>query len=123
MFSGGIAAGKYLVLLILLPVFSCYPSSAQDFSRDIRPILSRKCFKCHGPDAEARESDLRLDRRLVAIEFEAIVPGAPDESLLLERITSGDLDERMPPNGPPPTCMLHSDRPPFGFPPFSTRTP
>ena len=72
-----------------------------DFSRDIRPILSGRCFKCHGPDAEAREADLRLDQRQNAIELEAIVPGRPHESALIERITSDDPDLRMPPNGEP----------------------
>ena len=84
--------------------FGGFKVSAQtpvpDFSRDIRPILSGKCFKCHGPDAESREADLRLDQRKAAIELEAIVPGSPDKSLLMERILTGDPDDRMPPKGP-----------------------
>ena len=72
-----------------------------DFNRDVRPILSDKCMACHGPDAERREADLRLD-----VESDAkadrdgspsIVPGDPEQSLLIERIISDDVDERMPP--------------------------
>ncbi|MED5577334.1 MAG: c-type cytochrome domain-containing protein, partial [Planctomycetota bacterium] len=65
------------------------------FQRDIRPILSDKCFACHGPDAETREADLRLDDRGVAIHV--LTPENPDESELLRRITSKDPDEQMPP--------------------------
>ena len=68
-----------------------------DFSRDIRPILSDKCFVCHGPDAENREADLRLDVRSVAVETGAIAPGDLDGSELLARIASDDPDEVMPP--------------------------
>jgi hypothetical protein len=67
------------------------------FNRDIRPILSDKCFQCHGPDAKKREADLRLDMRDVAVNSGAIVPHKPGASVLLQRVTSGDEDERMPP--------------------------
>jgi hypothetical protein len=70
-----------------------------DFGRDIRPILSDKCFLCHGPATETRQADLRLDQRADAIELGAFVPGAPDDSELLARITSDDPDEMMPPPG------------------------
>ena len=72
-----------------------------NFTRDIRPILSGRCFKCHGPDENSREADLRLDQRQDAIDFSAIVPGSPDESSLLERITTDDSELRMPPSGDP----------------------
>jgi hypothetical protein len=75
-------------------------SAADDrvqFNRDIRPILSDKCFFCHGPDANKREADLRLDVREAALDAGAIVAGAPDESELLRRVMSDDPDERMPP--------------------------
>ena len=65
------------------------------FQRDIRPILSDKCFACHGPDAETREADLRLDDRGAAIHV--LTPENPDQSELLRRITSKDPDEQMPP--------------------------
>ena len=74
------------------------------FTRDIRPILSGRCFKCHGPDENSREADLRLDHRQEAIDYEAIVPGAPNESSLLERIMTDDPDLRMPPGGEPLTA-------------------
>lgn len=68
-----------------------------NFNRDIRPILSDKCFACHGLDKHARKADLRLDQRAVAIEKKAIVPGKPAGSHLIERIDSGDADTVMPP--------------------------
>jgi hypothetical protein len=67
------------------------------FNCDIRPILSDKCFKCHGPDKLARKADLRLDQRAAAISADAIVPGKPDESLLVERIFSDNPKQVMPP--------------------------
>ncbi len=68
-----------------------------DFNRDVRPILSDNCFFCHGPDANHREAELRLDLRDDAIEHDAIVPGKPDQSNLIARILSDDADEVMPP--------------------------
>src|SRR5688572_25985554 len=72
-----------------------------DFNRDVRPIVSEKCFHCHGPDEESRKAKLRLDFRDSAIEerdgVRAIIPGKPDESDLIIRIESKDKDEVMPP--------------------------
>ena len=72
-----------------------------DFNRDIRPILANNCLLCHGPDAKNRKADLRLDVREVAISdlggHSAIVPGKPDKSELIKRVTSTDRDEAMPP--------------------------
>ena len=72
------------------------------FNRDVRPILSDKCFACHGPDDAKREAGLRLDRAAEAIAeldsgTRAIVPGKPDDSELLSRIGSADADVVMPP--------------------------
>jgi hypothetical protein len=72
------------------------------FGRDIRPILSDKCFACHGPDAETREADLRLDRREGLFDESAsgvtpVVAGDPSASELIRRITSTDPAEQMPP--------------------------
>jgi len=72
-----------------------------EFNRDVRPILSDKCFFCHGPDADHREGGLRLDVHEDALgEGEsgeiAIVPGKPTEGEFLRRILSDDEDERMP---------------------------
>ena len=74
-----------------------------DFNRDIRPLLSDRCFACHGFDAKAREADLRLDTPEGAFAKRdgsppAIVPGRPDESLAWQRIVSTDPDEVMPPS-------------------------
>jgi len=67
------------------------------FNRDVRPVLSENCLYCHGPDANHRQADLRLDLREAAIEMQAIVPGDPDASELIRRIESDDPDEQMPP--------------------------
>jgi Protein of unknown function (DUF1553)/Protein of unknown function (DUF1549)/Planctomycete cytochrome C/Concanavalin A-like lectin/glucanases superfamily len=67
-----------------------------DFDRQIRPILSDKCYHCHGPDSAARQADMRLDRGDDVPDY-VIVPGKPEESELVQRITSDDDDERMPP--------------------------
>ncbi|MCB1231470.1 MAG: DUF1553 domain-containing protein [Verrucomicrobiae bacterium] len=68
-----------------------------NFNRDIRPILSDKCFFCHGPDKENQKADLRLDIRDSAIEAGAIVPSSVGDSTLLHRIAENDPDEVMPP--------------------------
>ena len=68
-----------------------------EFNRDIRPILSDKCFHCHGPDKEKREAKLRLDTRKGALKFDAIVPGDLEESELVYRIETDDEEDRMPP--------------------------
>ncbi len=72
------------------------------FSRDVRPILSQHCFKCHGPDEKSRKGKLRLDIREEALKSGksgelAIVPGKPEASELIARIFSHDDDEIMPP--------------------------
>jgi len=67
-----------------------------NFSRDIRPILSDKCFHCHGPDEEGREADLRLDLAKDANDY-AFVPNSLDDSDAWQRIISLDEDEIMPP--------------------------
>ena len=69
------------------------------FNRDIRPLLSDRCFHCHGPDAGDRQAGLRLDQAEGsegAHEF-AIEPGSPEDSELWDRITSDDPDLVMPP--------------------------
>ena len=73
-----------------------------DFRRDILPILSENCFHCHGPDAKTREADLRLDTRDGILgkrddQAAVVVAGKPNASTLLQRMTSPDPDERMPP--------------------------
>ena len=74
-----------------------------DFTRDIRPILSERCFRCHGPDEAARAGGLRLDAYATAVEERggkrAIAPGAPAASELIARIKSDDPSLRMPLGG------------------------
>ncbi len=70
---------------------------AIEFNRDIRPILSDKCFYCHGQDAAKRQGDLRLDDRAAAVKAGAIVPNNVSASQLIERINSTDPDAIMPP--------------------------
>ena len=76
--------------------------AALQFNRDVRPILSDKCFGCHGPDSGHRKAGLRLDIREEAIKAAKsgeipLKPGSPEGSHLLERILSTDADEVMPP--------------------------
>ncbi len=73
-----------------------------DFSKDVRPILSNRCFKCHGPDEGTREGGLRLDLREAATGAGdsgkiAIVPRRPDESEFMKRVLSTNPDHIMPP--------------------------
>jgi len=86
-----------IVALAALPL----PASAAekiDYGRDIRPILSDKCFKCHGPATQ--KAKLRLDDRDAAIDRGAIEPGKHDASELVRRVLLPDSDEgRMPPVG------------------------
>ena len=73
-----------------------------DFNRDVRPILSDHCYACHGPDEGKRKAGLRLDQKESALGelksgSKAIVPGDLAHSALVERVTSRDPDEVMPP--------------------------
>jgi len=66
-----------------------------EFNRDVRPILSDRCFFCHGTDAAHRKGDLRLDQREEALK--ALAPGDAAHSEVVRRILSEDADEVMPP--------------------------
>ncbi|MCD8535342.1 MAG: DUF1549 domain-containing protein, partial [Verrucomicrobia bacterium] len=72
-----------------------------DFNRDIRPLLSDRCFACHGPDAQTREAELRLDIREVAVALregiQVIRPGDSGGSELVRRIMTSDKSDLMPP--------------------------
>src|SRR5580698_4760352 len=91
-----IAAGLWLL----------YPAARADnvvrFNRDIRPIMSDTCFRCHGPDQRARMAGLRLDLRDEAVKktksgVTPIVPGAPDRSAIVQRVFSENRASIMPP--------------------------
>lgn len=92
-----IFAALLIVLFATLPLYAQPP----DFGRDILPILSDKCFHCHGPDAQTRKGKLRLDTKEGAFRLKdgkaVIIPGKSAESELFLRITSNDESELMPP--------------------------
>ena len=88
-----------VLTLSVLPLSAAEPLS---FNRDIRPIFSKTCFSCHGPDAAAVKSGLRLDVRELALKGgesgkAAITPGDPSKSLMVARMQSKDPDDVMPP--------------------------
>src|SRR5436309_494449 len=88
---------SYLLLLAATDLGAQAATNGIEFNRDVRPILSENCFACHGHDKNQRKAKLRLDDREVALEREAIVPGKPDASKLIQHIFSTDPDEIMPP--------------------------
>ena len=98
---------SHLGLLGLLLFGLVTPVPAQErvsFNRDIRPILSDRCFICHGPDALASEADLRFDQEDSAKSprgggpHAAIVPGDPESSEMLVRMLESDPDLQIPPD-------------------------
>jgi hypothetical protein len=97
-----VASSPATFLIALLSALATALVAAADtrprisYDRDIRPILSDKCYRCHGPDAEAREADLRLDTR-EGLSAKVVVASKPDKSELIARVFSDDDDVRMPP--------------------------
>lgn len=93
------------ILLAVLTTAAGASAAAEkiDFNTQIRPLLSNSCAACHGPDAETREAGLRVDTfEGATMDLDghaAIVPGAPDKSELIRRITTTDEDDLMPPKG------------------------
>jgi hypothetical protein len=95
-------APSVVALLAFAALTSGEGPASLDFGREVRPVLAKNCFPCHGPDDSHRKASLRLDRRDAAIAKRkrggaAIVPGNPDESELIRRITAADETEAMPP--------------------------
>jgi hypothetical protein len=96
---------RIISILILCPLIqTALGQSDVRFGQDIRPILSKKCFQCHGPDEQNRKAGLRLDVTntddgafRTRKGSKAIHPGAPDKSALWERISTDDQDDVMPP--------------------------
>ncbi len=87
--------GSVLILLALTHTVAQAAEAKPDFNRDVRPILSNHCVKCHGPATQ--KAGVRLDSLVLAKKKDAIVPGKPDESGVITRITSEDAEDRMPP--------------------------
>jgi hypothetical protein len=92
---------KSFFLLLALLALPCMGRELLDYGRDVRPILSDRCFACHGQDSSKREGGLRLDQRDAAMaggdSGKAIKPGDPDASEIIIRILSEERDEMMPP--------------------------
>ena len=89
------------VLSLLMVSMSLATEDQVDFNRDIRPILSDKCFHCHGPDAKNQDSEFRLDSESNLFAdlggYFAVVPGKLSESVMHDRIRTEDESEQMPP--------------------------
>ena len=90
------------MFLILVSSLTAAGVSTVKFNRDIRPILSDNCYQCHGPDASKRKADLRLDMEAGALadlgdKHFPIVPGEPEKSEVIRRISVADEDDLMPP--------------------------
>src|SRR5260370_5662442 len=89
----------FFLPLVAMPVRAEPP--AVDFERDVRPIFASRCVTCQGP--EKQKSGLRLDRKNAAMKGgdsgPAIVPGKSAASMLIQRVSSREKDERMPPVG------------------------
>ena len=92
-----VCVGSHILSVMIVASSVVAEDTKINFNRDIRPILSDKCFACHGLDKLSRKADMRLDQRDSAIALKAIVPGRPDESSLVERIVSTDAEMVMPP--------------------------
>lgn len=86
-------------VVICICVSSALPAASEDvtFNRDIRPLLSATCFKCHGFDEKSRQAELRLDTAEGAAKV--IDQSKPEESEIWKRITSSDPEQVMPPPG------------------------
>ena len=89
--------------LLFAPVIAGAAESAVDYLRDVKPLLEKRCFSCHG--ALKQESDLRLDSgafiRRGGADGPAIEPGNPAASRLIARVSAANPSQRMPPEGVP----------------------
>src|SRR5262249_31669958 len=91
---------------VLAPSLAFGEKPAVSFIRDVKPLLARRCFSCHGPTVH--EGGLGLDEPAAALaELDsgehAIVPGHVDQSAMIARVSATDESERMPPKGKPLT--------------------
>ena len=95
----------FLVRLLSIFIYTWLNGASEiSYDRDVRPILSDRCFHCHGPDKHDRKAELRLDESegsdgayRILHGFQAIKPGDLDKSEVWHRIISDDPDELMPP--------------------------
>src|SRR5580704_12749916 len=91
-----------VLCLALTTAAAAHAAEKVDFEREIQPVLSEHCFRCHGQDDKSRKAQLRLDNRETALRggksrSAAIVPGQPQQSEIIVRLTSDDPDKLMPP--------------------------
>src|SRR5258706_13041290 len=99
------ASIKLLPIIFICAVFSSAArdlSGHVDYNFQVRPLLSDRCFKCHGPDEKSRKKKLRLDQRdgifkALDDDYFVVKPGDTNRSDLVYRITTTNLDDRMPP--------------------------
>ncbi|MFP6584512.1 MAG: PSD1 and planctomycete cytochrome C domain-containing protein [Candidatus Hydrogenedentota bacterium] len=89
-----------LASIVATPIYAA--DRTIEFNRDVRPIISDKCFACHGPDANKREAELRLDEEsgifgTSEMGQPIVEPGDAEESELYFRITEAEGNEKMPP--------------------------
>ncbi len=101
-----LAQTSMVALAVWLTATSAPAQTQVDFSRDVRPILAKRCFHCHGPSDS--EAGLRLDdatsiRSELDSGAHAVVPGKPEASELIARVSADDESIRMPPEGKPLT--------------------
>ncbi len=85
-----------IAIILALSLQSQTVLAQVDFNKQVRPILAEHCFTCHGPDAQKRSGDLRLDVEADA-KLAAIVAGSPEKSSLVARIETSDVEAVMPP--------------------------
>src|SRR5579871_152218 len=88
----------------ILLAFISYPTAIiaadpVDYRKDVKPVLQARCYACHG--ALAQKAKLRVDSGVGMFDRGVVVPGKPEESALITRISAGDDGARMPPEGHP----------------------
>ena len=108
---------KLLFTFVIWALTPCVSAEEISFNRDVRPLLSDRCFACHGPDEEDRQADLRLDvaegeqgAYRTDLGTSVIKPGDVEQSELWHRITSDDPDTAMPPPEAKKSPLTEADR-------------
>ncbi|MBY0512909.1 MAG: PSD1 and planctomycete cytochrome C domain-containing protein [Gemmataceae bacterium] len=87
-----------LLAALVLPA-SGFAAEPVDYRRDVKPVLQERCYACHG--ALKQNAKLRVDSGAGMVKAGVVVPGKPDESELIARVSAADADVRMPPEGHP----------------------